>query len=165
MEEGWTCFEKIFAWAQISHCFTSFYFTFQQHSVNQRVLVRSYAELFLLHFHALCFAFCLGKPSLSFFSSHSHSLLKITHNYHTGQFRNFFFFPLTSLSPSLLSHYSGQEALFLPLPYFFIPGQLCYILWCSHHIVLWLAFYRSVLPPSSSWKDCCWSWSFNTLAT
>ena len=54
-------------------------------------LVRSYAELFLLHFHALCFAFCLGKPSLSFFSSHSHSLLKTTHNYHTGQFRNFFF--------------------------------------------------------------------------
>ena len=74
-------------------------------------LVRSYAELFLLHFHALCFAFCLGKPSLSFFF---HPLLKTTHNYHTGQFRIFFFLTGKSLPQSPLPPLRARGSISIP---------------------------------------------------
>ena len=109
MEEGWTCFGKIFAWAQISHCFTSFYFTLQQHRVNQRF---SSGILMLSSFFYISMPYALPFVWESllypFFSSHSHSLLKTTHN--SG-----FFFPHWQVFPPVSSPtIQGKRLYFCP---------------------------------------------------
>ena len=111
-------------------------------------LVRSYAELFLLHFHALCFAFCLGKPSLSFFSSHSHSLLKTTHNYHTGQFRNFFFPTDKSLPQSPLPPLRARGSISTPTLFLYLQSVVFRSLMLPPHCAM-ISFLQVCLATKS----------------
>ena len=111
-------------------------------------LVRSYAELFLLHFHALCFAFCLGKPSLSFFSSHSHSLLKTTHNCHTGQFRNFFFPTDKSLPQSPLPPLRARGSISTPTLFLYLQSVVLHSLMLPPHCAM-ISFLQVCLATKS----------------
>lgn len=85
-------------------------------------LVPSHAVLFLVHFHALCFAFCLGKPSFILSSSLSHSLF-LRKPIIIIQGNSGISFLLATLSAAQPLR-SLQEGLLLPLPYFSISQSM-----------------------------------------
>lgn len=109
-DDGWIFFEMILAWAQISHCFISFYFTLQQHWhwVNQRVFsaisccVLSFIFpgllLCLLSWKAFLYPFFQPLPTFFFFKRQP-IIIKWGNS-------GIFFFLLASPSSSLPSHHS-----------------------------------------------------------